>query len=595
MTQQPARSSVRPVQRRAPRPSPALAPEQKKNDTVHILPPAPGIVRIIPFGGCEEIGKNMTAIEYGNDIVIVDMGFQFSGEDMPGVDFVIPDISYLEERQHKIRGVFVTHGHLDHIGGIPYMMPRIGNPTLYTRLLTSLIIKKRQDEFPHFPHLNMEIIEENARIKAGSMNVRFFGVTHTIPDSMGIIIETPNGNIIFTGDLKIDHVNGMPTAEEARVYAELGQENNLALLMDSTNAEKPGFSFSEKQVQENLRKIIADAPGRLIIGTFASLLERIIFVINASEEMGKKIAITGRSMKVNIEIAKQIGLLKAKQSTFISPEQVGDYAPNKVVILATGAQGDEFAALMLMANKKHKIKLQKTDTVLLSSSIIPGNEKSVQKLKDNIARQGARIIHNMIANVHSSGHANSEEMLWVHTQLKPKFFIPIHGSHYMLRVHSEIARGAGMFEDNIIIPDNGTIIEIDAEGKKISAAKDKVAQGIIMVDALGKGDVKDIVVRDRQVLAQDGMFMIVCVIDTKTGKIRQSPDIISRGFIYLKESQEVLRQSRFIIRKTIEEAIKDMHPINFDYVKNLVRERLGKYLVQQTGKRPIIIPVLLEV
>lgn len=573
----------------------ALPESPKKSDTAKIPPPAPGVVRIIPFGGCEEIGKNMTAVEIGNDIIIVDMGFQFGAEDMPGVDFIIPDISYLEERKQNIRAVYITHGHLDHVGGIPYMMPRIGNPPMFTRLLTSLIIKKRQEEFPHLPHFPIEVIEKDTHMKAGNISVRFFGVTHTIPDAMGVIIETPHGNIIFTGDLKIDHVNGVPTAEEAQLYAELGKEKNLCLLMESTKAENPGFSFSERQVHENLRKIIAEVPGRLLVGTFASLLERIIFVIMTAEELGKKVAITGRSMKVNIEIAKQIGLLKAKQSTFIAPEQIPDYPPNKVVVLATGAQGDEFAALMLMANKKHKIKLQKTDTVLLSSSIVPGNEKSVQKLKDNISRQGVKIIHFRIADVHSSGHANADELLWVHTQLRPKFFIPIHGHHFMLRVHAELARSTGMPDENIVIPDNGSIIEIDADATNISTRKERVAQGVVMVDALGKGDVKDIVVRDRQVLAQDGMFVIVSIIDTKTGKIRQSPDIISRGFIYLKESQEVLRQSRYIIKKTIEEAIKDMHPINFDYVKNLVRERLGKYLIQETGKRPIIIPVLLEV
>lgn len=555
------------------------------------------VIRVIPMGGVEEIGKNMTAVEYKDDIVIIDMGFQFSGEDTPGVDYIIPEIGYLEARKEKIRGVFVTHGHLDHIGGLPYMLPRLGNPEVYTRMLTSLIINKRQEEFPHLPKPKIEIIETNAHLKVGKhLSVRFFNVTHTIPDAMGVIVETPHGNIIFTGDLKVDHDNGIPTEEEVKTWTEVGNANNLLLLADSTNVEKPGFSFSERAVHENLKKIIADSQGRLIVGTFASLLERIIFVIKTAEELGKKVAITGRSMKVNVEIAKQLGALKVKPSTIIAPEEIDNHPANKVIILATGAQGDEFAALMRMANRQHKqVKLHKGDTVLLSSSVIPGNEKNVQKLKDNLSRQGAKIIHYMIADVHSSGHANADEMLWIHKMVKPRFFVPIHGYHYMLRVHGEVAERAGVPEENIVIPDNGMVIEISDEGRKITGLKERVSTGIVMVDALGKGDVKEVVIRDRQVLAQDGMFVIVAVIDVRDGSVRQSPDIISRGFIYLKESQEILRQTRFIIKKTIEEGVKQMHPINFDYVKNSVREKVGKYLLQQTGKRPIIIPVILEV
>lgn len=555
------------------------------------------VIRVIPMGGVEEIGKNMTAVEYKDDIVIIDMGFQFSGEDTPGVDYIIPEIGYLEARKEKIRGVFITHGHLDHIGGLPYMLPRLGNPEVYTRMLTSLIINKRQEEFPHLPKPKIEIIETNAHLKVGKhLSVKFFNVTHTIPDAMGVVVETPHGNIIFTGDLKVDHDNGVPTDEEVKVWSEIGKDNNLLLLADSTNVERPGFSFSERAVHENLKKIMADAPGRLIIGTFASLLERIIFIIKTAEETGKKIAITGRSMKVNVEIAKQLGALKVKNTTIIAPEEIDNHPANKVVILATGAQGDEFAALMRMANRQHKqVKIHKGDTVLLSSSVIPGNEKNVQKLKDNLSRQGAKIIHYMIADVHSSGHANADEMLWIHSMVKPRFFMPVHGYHYMLRVHADIAMKAGVPEENIVIPDNGMVVEISEEGHKITGLKERVSSGIVMVDALGKGDVKEVVIRDRQVLAQDGMFVIVAVIDVRDGSVRQSPDIISRGFIYLKESQEILRQTRFIIKKTIEEGVKQMHPINFDYVKNSVREKVGKYLLQQTGKRPIIIPVILEV
>ncbi len=554
-------------------------------------------IRIIPLGGVEEIGKNMTLVEYKDDLIIVDMGFQFPGEDAPGVDYVIPDSTYLEKRKSKIRGVFITHGHLDHIGAIPYIIPKLGNPPIFTRLLTSVMIKKRQAEFPHLPKLRLEVVEKESRLKIGKhLAVRFFNVTHTIPDAMGVIIETPYGNIIFTGDIKIDHDNGMPVEKELETFGNLNKENNLVLLADSTNVERPGYSFSERAVHENLRKIITDVKGRLIMGTFASLLERIIFVIKTCESLGKKVVIEGRSMKTNVEIAKELGMLKVSPATFITADAIDSYPPNKIVILATGAQGDEFAALMRMANKHHKkIKIEPGDTVLLSSSIIPGNEKDVQKLKDNLSRQGAKIIHYRIADIHSSGHANAEETAWIHKMINAKFFIPVHGYHYMLRVHAEIAQSIGTPGENIVIADNGSIIEISDQGRKIAVLKEKAPTGIVMVDALGRGDVKEVVIRDRKLLSEDGIFVIIAVIDVKTGKVRNSPDIISRGFVYLKESQNLLRQARFITKRTIEETVTGMHPINFDHVKNQVREKIGRFLFKETAKRPIILPVVLEV
>jgi ribonuclease J len=554
-------------------------------------------VRIIPLGGVEEIGKNMTMVEFRDEIVIIDAGFAFPGEEAPGIDYIIPDTTYLQKKKHMIKGIFVTHGHLDHVGGIPYLMEKIGNPPIYTRLLSSVMIKKRQEEFPHLAPLKLHVVEKDSKLKLGKhLSVRFFNVTHTIPDAMGVIVETPYGNVIFTGDLKIDHDNGVPLEHEVKTFESIGKENNLFLAADSTNVEKPGWSFSERAVHENLKKIIADTKGRLIIGTFASLLERIIFIIQTSEAMGKKVLIRGRSMKNNVAIAMEIQMLKVNPTTLITPESIDSYPPDKVVILATGAQGDEMAALMRMSTKKDKyVKLNKTDTVLLSSSIIPGNEKSVQKLKDNLSRQGAKIIHYRVADVHSSGHANHDEAMWIIKTIKPKYFMPLHGHHFMLRVHGEVAREAGVLEGNVIIADNGMIIDLADEGKKIIIQKEMAPSGIVMVDGLGTGDVKDVVIRDRQLLAQDGMFVIISTIDIKTGKIRQSPDIISRGFIYLKESQDLLRQTRFLIKKTIEEATAEMHPVNFDYVKNHLREKVGKFLFQKTKKRPMILPVLIEV
>jgi ribonuclease J len=555
-----------------------------------------GAIRIIPLGGVEEIGKNMTVIEYGNDIVIVDAGFQFPGDEAPGVDYIIPDVTYLAERKEKIRGLIITHGHLDHTGGIPYIMERIGNPPLYCRKITAALIKKRQDEFPYLPRLDMRLIEKEEVLSFGALKARFFAVTHTIPDAMGVIIETPIGNIVHTGDLKVDHQDGVPLASEEEIFGAIGKGNNLLLMSDSTNVERPGFSYSERAVHENLREIIKGARGRLIIGTFASLLERIIFIIKTAEELGKKIVIEGRSMRVNVEIAKELGYLKAAKYTIIPGEEMDNHPAKDIIVLATGAQGDTYAALMRMANRQHKtVKINKTDVIILSSSIIPGNEKTVQKLKDNLSRQGAKILHYSIADVHSSGHAYHQEALWIIKKINPRFFIPVHGWHHMLRVHAEVAREAGLAEENIVIPDNGMIIEISPDGKTIAPTKKTAPSGIVMIDGLGKGDVKEVVVRDRQVLAQDGMFVIVAVIDVKTGKIRKSPDIISRGFIYLKESQDLLNQTRLLVKKSVEESVGGMHPINFDYIKNNVREKVGRFLFQETSKRPIIIPVLLEV
>lgn len=580
-------------------PHPASAehkPAVKKADK--IPPLAPGNVRIIPLGGVEEIGRNMTMVEYGDDIIVIDAGFQFQEEDTPGIDYILPNTKYLEENKHKIRAVLVTHGHLDHIGGIPYIMPRIGNPPLYTRNLTGIMIKKRQEEFPHLEPLDIRPVEKNDRLLLGKLPVRFYGVTHTIPDCMGIIIETPMGAVVTPGDYKLNHVDGVPTEAEENEYRIFDDMKVLLLMADSTNIENPGFSTPESIVHKNLEEIIRSIKGRLIIGTFASQLERMIRIIQAAESFGKKIIVEGRSMKSNIEIAQLANMLKVKKGTIVNSTEIESYPPDKIVILSTGAQGEEFAALMRMANKQHKnIRIGKRDTVLLSSSIIPGNEKSVQKLKDNLARQGAKIIHYRTSDVyiHSTGHGNRGELEWLHRKIKPKFFVPIHGHHYMLRLHAELAESVGLSEQNIVIPDNSAVIEIQDGGNKIVRLKEKAPDGLMMVDGFSVGDIQEVVIRDRQMLAQDGMFVIIASVNTSTGKLKKSPDIISRGFVYLRESQDLLQQTRYIIKKTIEEGVAGMNPINFEYVKQIVTDNVAKFLFQQTAKRPIVIPVLLGV
>lgn len=583
-----------------PRPFPRQNPKVPADRPAQVIPPLkPGDIRIVTLGGVEEIGKNMTAVEIGNDIIIIDVGFAFPGEESPGVDYIVPDATYVEKNKHKIRGVLITHGHLDHTGGIPYVLPKIGNPPIYTRNLTSLFIKKRMDEFPHLPKLNINVVEKEGRIKLGDTYIRFFGVTHTIPDSMGVIIETPYGSIVTPGDFKLDtDGQGHPTEEEEKTYSLFDNAEVLLLMSDSTNIENPGFSPPEREVHKNIDEIIKNTKGRLFIGTFASQLERMIAMIGSAERHGRKIVIEGRSMKTNIEVATLAGMLKVKKDTVIPSSEAAGYPENKILVLATGAQGEEFAALMRIATKTHKtLRFKKGDTVLLSSSIIPGNEVTVQKLKDNIARQEAKIIHYRTSEryVHSSGHGNRGEIEWLHRKVHPKFFIPIHGHHHMLRVHAELAYELGLSEKNVVVPDNGAVIDIEGGGEKIVMRKESAGGKVIMVDGLGTGNVQDVVIRDRQMLAQDGIFIIFAVIDIKTGKVRKSPDIISRGFIYLKESQDLLRQVRILTKRKIEETTAQMHPINFDYVKNALREEIGRYLFQKTHNRPIILPVLVEV
>ncbi|KKQ35728.1 MAG: hypothetical protein US50_C0006G0001, partial [Candidatus Nomurabacteria bacterium GW2011_GWB1_37_5] len=535
------------------------------------------------------------AIEYGNDIIVVDAGIEFSGDDTPGIDFIIPNASYLEDRKDKIRGIFITHGHLDHIGALPYVLDKIGNPPVYSREFGAIMIKKRHEEFPHLPELKMNIVEDGDVIRAGqNFVVRSFAISHTIPDSMGLLIETPLGEIAFIEDVRVDNIDGIPTEEEVEQYSRFKDKKILLLTMDSTSIEKRGFSLSETTVVKNMEKLIREAPGRIIIASFASQVERLVAIIEIADKLGRKVAIDGRSMKTNTEIAKQLGLIKTKNLILL--DEINDYPPNKVLMLVTGGQGEEFAALVRIANKSHRqLQLTKTDTIILSSSIIPGNESSISKLKDNLYRSEAKIITYLDSDVHASGHGNREELKWIHQQINYRFFMPIHGHHYMIRQHGEMSTTTGTPSENIVIPDNGSIVEIYDGGQKIRMRKEKAPSSLTMVDGFSVGETQDVVIRDRQALAQDGMFVVMAVIDSKTGKLKKSPDLISRGFVYLKEAQELLQESRTIIKNTIEKETVGMWPIEFDYVKGLITDNVSRFLYQKTNKRPLVIPVILSV
>lgn len=572
---------------------------QTKPGTQKVIPEVTGDTwRIIPLGGVEEIGMNMTVIENKDDIIIIDAGFRFKEESTPGIDYILPNTKYLEERKHKIRALMVTHGHLDHIGALPYIIEKLGMPPVYTRNLTSLMLKKRQAEFPNIPPLTFNIIDGNESLRIGNTSVKFYGVTHSIPDSMGIIIDTPYGWITTPGDFKLDHIESIPTAEEEANYKIFDGKNVLLLLGESTNIENPGFSTPESVVHENLEEIIRTMSGRMIMGMFASHAFRIAKVIEACEKYGKKVVIEGRSMKNNVEIMITAGVMKVAKGTIISSQEMAHHAPDKIVVLATGAQGDEFAALMRMSTKQHKyIILSDKDTILLSSSIIPGNEKVIQKMKDNIARLGTRIIHYRTSEVfiHATGHANRGEIEWLHRKLQPKFFMPMHGHHYHLKLHSELAQQLGMPKENIIVPDDCSILEIQEGGTKFVKLAVKAPDNVVMVDGFTVGDIQDVVLRDRQILSEDGIFVVVAMMNPVTGRLIKSPDIISRGSVYLRESQELLREIRTLVRTTIERNAHQMRPINIDYIKDLTADTLGKFIFQETAKRPIIIPVVLMV
>ncbi|PIP22852.1 MAG: ribonuclease J [Candidatus Nealsonbacteria bacterium CG23_combo_of_CG06-09_8_20_14_all_39_17] len=556
----------------------------------------PQNLKIIPLGGLGEVGRNMTLLEYNGAILIMDVGFRMPEEDMPGIDYIIPNSEYLKNKQKNIEGVIFTHGHYDHIGAVPYLIKDIWTPGLpiFASPLTKGIILKRQEEFPEQPKLKIEEVKDGSKIKLGPFGIEFFSQNHNIPDNLGFFIETPIGNIINTSDFKFDEnpINDKPT--DFRKLEEFSKRGVLLLMSDSTGAEQEGHSLSEQDISQNLEEIFQKSKGRIISATFASLINRIQQIITLSEKYNRKVVIEGYSMKSNIEITRELGYLKVGKGTIISSKEMDSYPDSRITIICTGAQGEGSAVLMRITQKEHpRVQLRKTDDIILSSSVIPGNERTVQILKDDILRQGAKVFHYKMMDIHAGGHAQIEELKLMIGIMKPFFFMPIHGQYSMLIANSQLAEEMGVAKENIIVAENGQIIELSKD--KFSIDKKGVNSGYIMVDGLGIGDVGEVVLRDRHVLAKDGMFVIVAIIDRMTGRVKGSPDIISRGFVYLKESKDLLKETRKKVITIVNHSVGSGGVVNWVYVKDEIRDKIGQFLFSKTKRRPMILPVVIEV
>lgn len=553
-------------------------------------------LRIIPMGGVEEVGENMTVLEYGDDLIVIDMGLAFPDETMPGIDYIIPDTKWLEQNKKRIRGVIITHGHLDHIGAIPYILPKIGDPPVYTMPLTAGFIKKRLEEFGIMERSKINTFTIDESLALGNFKVRFFRLNHNIPDSIGLSITTPVGQIIYATDWKFDHTPADNKPSEFQKIAKFASEGVLLLMSDSTNAVKPGYCMSERELGNTIDRLFSDIKGRIIFATFSTNISRVQQVFDSAAKFNRKIIVTGRSLVNNIEIALSLGYLKIQPKIVIKSEQAKKYPDNQIVILTTGSQGEDAAGLARMARGDHKsVKIKKGDTAIVSATPIPGNERSVSNVLSNLTRLGADVVYNKTLDIHTSGHAHQEELKLMMALVKPKYFMPIHGEHHMIVTHANLAKSMGIAETNIFSLDNGQILEVNSAREAKVVEDTSVTSGYVFIDGLGIGDVGEVVIRDRQVMAQDGMFVIILTLDRRSGKIINQPDIISRGFIYMKGNDDLIREVKHEVRKLVESKGKEKLEPNWAYLRNIIRDEVGEYLYRQTERRPMVLPVIIEI
>ena len=548
-------------------------------------------LKIIPLGGLQEIGKNITVFEYKNEIVLVDCGLEFPEDDMLGIDLVIPDISYLVKNQDKIRGLVITHGHEDHIGAIPYILKQINIP-IYATNLTVELIKNKLEEHNLLRSTKLHVVKQGQTINFGSMQVEFIRSNHSIPDAVMLAIHTPVGTVLHTGDFKVDYTPIDDKVIDLGRIAELGNKGVLALLSDSTNSERKGFTMSESSVGEVFDRLFLNNEKRIVVATFASNVHRVQQIVNSAVKYGRKVAICGRSMQNMIEAARKLGYIEVPDNVFIDIDNIKNYNDNQLVIITTGSQGEAMSALTRMANGDHrKVTITPNDMVIISATPIPGNEKLVSKVIDELMKIGAEVIYSSLADIHVSGHACQEEQKLILTLAKPKYFIPVHGEYRQLMAHRETAKKVGIADKDIFIMTNGRVLELNEEEAKLTT---QVPNGRVLVDGLGVGDVGNIVLRDRQHLSQDGLIVIVMTMDSNTGEIVSGPDVVSRGFVYVRESENLMDDVKKVIRDEVKKC-EENHIRDWSTIKSNVKDTLRDYIFEKTKRNPMILPIIMEV
>ncbi len=548
-------------------------------------------LKIIPLGGIEEIGKNITVFEYGNDIVLVDCGVAFPEDDMLGIDLVIPDFTYLQRNKEKIRGLVITHGHEDHIGSIAYLLKEINVPIYATKLTAGLIENKLEEH--HLKQMaKIHVVKQGQTIVLGKMRIEFIRSCHSIPDSVALAIHTPVGTVIHTGDFKIDYTPIDDQKIDLGRLAELGNKGVLALLSDSTNAERKGYTMSESTVGEVFDKLFANCKKRIVIATFASNMHRVQQIVNSAVANNRKIAVCGRSMINMITTAVELGYINAPKNIFIDIDMIKNYSDDQLVIITTGSQGEPMSALTRMANGEHrKVNINSNDLVIISATPIPGNEKFVAKVIDDLMKIGAEVVYSSLADVHVSGHACQEEQKLMLSLVKPKFFIPVHGEYRQLIAHRNTARQMGIDAENILLMKNGKVLELNEKEAKFT---NSVPTGKVMVDGLGVGDVGNIVLRDRQHLSQDGLIIVVLTMDSASGSVVAGPDIISRGFVYVRESENLMEDVKHVVNQEVMRCV-DSHITDWSTIKSTIRDSLREYIFQTTKRNPMILPIIMEI
>ncbi len=589
----------------ANRPPPRGIQANRPNPPAHTAHPATrpghpphvktaGATRIVALGGLDEVGRNCMVFEHEKDILIVDMGFQFPDSNMLGIDYIIPDVSYLDDKKDRIRGILLTHGHLDHVGAIPYLIERLGFPTIYGTKLTLGIVERKLEEFGLTKRVRLERITAEDHLRFGQWDVDFFRVNHSIPDAVGILLKSPNGSFVHTGDFKFDlSPAGDQRPAEFDKIAGFGRQNITALFSDSTNALRPGHTMSESAVAKNLEEIIAGAEDRIIIAAFSSLIARIQQIMDMALKYRRKVYITGRSMMETLEVAKVLGYLKYPKDLVHDAARMGKVNGRDTLILTTGSQGEEVSALARIANGSHQmVRVKKNDTVILSSSPIIGNERAVTKVINNLCRLGAKVIDNKMMDVHTSGHANQEDLKLMITMVHPKYLVPVHGEYFMRQGHNDLGRQLGMPDKQLVMVENGDVMEV--KNGELRVTGEKVPTDYVLVDGLGRGDTSNQVIVDRQTMAENGVLIVLLSLDPKTNKLLRNPDIISRGFIYMSESDEVIGKISKEAKEIFAKCMSKKPDMKRGELKNNLKIGLEKMIHRMIERRPLILPVVAE-